>query len=326
MAIVVKPKYVQGTGLTWHDDGTYGVEELWTVTGLPPAASGTEIGNQVKAIEAATAASEDLYPQLHQDTELLQATARLLSDDHAEVTLSWGINDTPVLDGAWVCESSSDSVRESKGLDVNNDPITIEYVNATMLARPAPQAALTKAEFFAIWGNKKRFQRGITVPSFYNRPHIQARRQVSKYKAERMSVHPNRWPAKYVDYVNYEIPKQHSGDGTVLVPAGVFRCASMRVYTRNRGESLFIDAEFVLDKLGHEHLAVFADTDGLIPGDVDISANMKKPWPPEAADRYSTAGAAGDPTGGAARPQTLKGRATFHNPPFNLNLEPFYAA
>lgn len=321
MPATAKPVYAGVAGLTWHDDGSYSIEELWSVKGCVAV---TETGIHKEAINAAIAATPAPPSSLGGiDLCLTQATAKTTTDHHVTVTLSWGINDTPVLNGPWLYESSSDSVREVRGLDVNNTPIGIEYVNATMLKRPAPEASLTKTEFLAIAGNKRRFQRGLTVPGFVNRVHVLARRQVSDDAAVGMSVHPTRWPAKYVDYVNYEIPL--GGGGTVLVPEGVFRCSSVRVYSRNRGLSFLIDAEFILDKLGHEALVLFTDTDGLKPSDVTVSANMKLPWPPASADRYSTADADGDPPGGASRPQMLKGRATFINPPFSVNLEPFYA-
>ena len=324
MSAIAKPVYTGAAGLTWMDDDTYSVEELWSVTGCT---STKEISVEKEAIDAATTASILLdIPGswwTSQGIQLLRATAKLQTDDMVTVMLTWGTNDTPRLDGPWIVESTSNSSRESRGVDVNNDAITIEYVNETMLSQPAPAAALTKAEFLAVWGNKKRFQRGVTVPGFYNRVHVQARRQISKEKANGMSVHPNRWPAKYVDWVNNEIPR--GSGGTYLVPKGVFRCANIRVYTRNRGFSWLVDAEFILDKLGHEAMVLFTDSDGLIPGDVEIPENMKLPWPPTADDRYSAAGDAGDPPGGATRPQMLKGGATFSNPPFNLDLEPFYA-
>ena len=324
MSATAKPVYTGAAGLTWMDDGTYSADELWNVTGCVAT---KELDVEKEAIDAARSASNLLgLPGswwYEQDIRLLRATAKLQTDHMVTVTLTWGTNDTPVLDGAWIVESTSNSSREARGVDGHNAAVTIEYVNATMLAQPAPAAPLSKDEFLAVWGNKKRFQRGVTVPGFYNRVHIQARRQISKSKAESMSVHPQRWPAKYVDWVNNAIPK--GTGGTYLVPKGVFRCADIRVYTRNRGSSWLVDAEFILDKLGHEALVLFTDSDGLKPGDVKIPDNMKLPWPPDAADRYSTAGDDGDPPGGAARPQMLKGGATFSNPPFSLNLEPFYA-
>jgi len=322
MSAVAKPVYVGAAGLTERDDGTYAIEELWSVTGCT---AGTEIGIHKEAIDAARAASPPVPSMLMGlGIRLTQATARTATDHHVIVTLSWGVNDSPVLDDPWLYESSSDSVREVRGLDVNNDPIAIEYVNPLMLKK-AEGGSMTKSEFLGIAGNMRRFQRGVTVPGFYNRVHVQCRRQISEGAAGGMSVHPTRWPAKYVDYVNYEIPK--GGGGTVLVPAGVFRCASIRVYSRNRGVSFFVDAEFILDRLGHESIVLFTDTDGLVPSGLtdSISANMKKPWPPSAGDRYATADSDGAPPGGACRPQMLKGRATFSNPPFSCNLEPFYA-
>ena len=316
MSATVKRTYPGGVGLTWHDDDTAEVDEFFTVTNIPAQTS--ESGLLLAAIDAVDQAYP-AAPALDPNLRCTLKTAQPLSDSQATVRRHWAINDSPLLDGPWICEVASDSVREMRGVDYAYAPLTIEYVNHAMLLKP-DTGELTKTQFLSVWGNMRRFKRGFTLPGFYNRPRVSARRQISANKADGMSVHPRKWAAKYVDYANTEIPVYYTGG--ITVPAGVFRCASIRVYSRNRGASWFVDAEFILDKQGHEGMELFVDSDGLVPADIEPPAEMILPWP---TTRTQAAGTEGNPVGGCARPQMLRGIRSFADRPLAINLEPFYA-
>ena len=295
----------EGSTLELMDDGTYGLLEHYAVAGLSES---TEVAAKLAAFSAC--ASLPVYSNTKTvgalTLRLVRAGVMILSKSAARVTLQWGINDSPQVDGDWIVETYSEMVREPMGVDVNGDAITVKYQPATM----------SDGDFASDW-NQRRYDRGITVPGFHNRVHIIGRRQISATAAASMPYHPTRWAAAYVGRVNYEIIA--GGSGQTTVPEGVMLCSSMRAYTRSRGLTYFVEAEFVQDARGHDPFAVFVDSDGTIPGDITIPDGMKLAWPTERGSGMSK-------PYGATRPTMVRGRATFANPPVSLNLALYYAS
>ena len=174
---------------------------------------------------------------------------------------------------------------------------------------------MDNAEWNNDW-NQRRYNRGITVPGFTNRPHVIGRRQISFLAASNMIPHPLSWPSYYVDYVNDAVTAGHDANRLPAILKGVFRCSAIRVYTRNQNVSYIVEAEFVRDPLGHDPMALFVDSQtGLVPADVVVDAGMKTAWP--------TVRATAATPYGAARPQMVRGSRNFNDERLRIDLRPF---
>lgn len=318
----------EGGQLQYLTDGTFRLSEPYSVTGLAGATEDAQLVEALTAVTTQIAGTTALLSYTRSITyggrtikiRPLTASAKLLMTGKAAVTVEWGQDDSPVLDGPWIVETYSDSVREMRGLDVNGSQITVRYVPETMMSGGSPTA-----DWSSDW-NQRRYNRGISVPGFVNRPHIIARRQISAYAAADMNPHPYSWPSYYVDYVNDTITSPSNLYQYPSVAKGVFRCSSVRVYTRSKarlteslanteGGSFFVEAEFIRDPLGHDPIALFYDTfTGSVPTDIDLDG-MTSAWPTYRASQTAPYG--------ASRPQMVKGATNFKLNPFNLDLRPF---
>jgi len=298
-----KSIFPPSSSLTWRDDDSHDVTELIRVKGIT---GDTEVARKMKAL---TLTGRDTKQAIYgdatlakQDLRILSQDVTLLADDQAIVAIRWGINDSPVLDDVWLFETYGEQLRVTTGIDALKNPIKNKYVNAAL------RGTLSEAAFLAIQGNKRVYDRGATVNRFKNIVHVLGRRQISKEKAALMHPHPLTWPAKYANAVS-------KPTGTAL--EGQWMCKGVRVYSRNRGWSLFVEAEFCWNEDGWEEFLFFVDQLGLIPGDIVIPAGMKIPWP-LAADRVCTTAPYG-----VARPQTLKDPLDFGAYPFMVDLKDF---
>ena len=299
-----KSLFPDGASLQWNDDGSYFLIEVRYVDEIYGV---TENAARLDALaKAGVSSTETVVVSPTVTLRIMSASVKLLADDKAAVSIQWGIGDSPILDGGWIAETYSETIRDVRGVDVNQVALKIKY----------HPPGMTDAAFAADY-NARRLNRGTTASGYHNRGHVIARRQISatQIAATMGGVHPLTWPMKYVHRVNYAIGQSSPYPA---VPEGVFICSSIRVYTRNRGLSYFVEAEFVSDENGFDPIIIFTHPDGLIPGDITIPVGMQKAWP-EPAEREITT-----KPYGASRPQMVKGRATFANPPFNLNLAQFY--
>jgi len=301
-----KSIFPEGSSLALFDDGTYGVVEVIYVDGMTAA---TELGQKEEAIAATGYTLASLLDVDDILLSVLRMDVKLLAKARAAVTVTWGVNDTPQFDGAWLTETYSSTIREPRGIDVNQDQIKVQY----------QPSSYSDAQWDEDW-NQRRYNRGVTVPGFVNRPHIIGRRQVSAEEANKMSVHPQLWPATYVNHVN--AADTDTSGGFPAIPAGPFLCSSMRVYSRNRENSYIIEAEWILDPLGHDPIILFMDpTLGVVPGDITIPAGMKLAWPTK---RTMTVNPTDQPYG-ASRPQVVKDPVNFRAAPLSFDLRLYYA-
>ena len=300
----------------WRDDDTFEDEEHIYVSDLKA------VGEIARKQEAIVAAGVD-FTKVHPDANMAEAGLRVLSigvallaDDKALVIVRWGVNDSPILDGDWLFETFSEQIRETRGYAINDDgsvgaPIKIKYVSTALLGGES------EATFFGVYGNAKRFNPSMTVLGYKNIVHIVGRRQISFDEAAKMHPNPWTWSGYYVNHVNTAVAATSGGAaGAGNVIQGEFVCKSVRVYSRNRNRSLFVEAEFLHRIEGFEEFGFFIDSfDGTRPGDIVIPANMKLPWPTlreVAALPY-----------GVIRPQTLLAPINFGASPFMFNLGGF---
>ena len=329
----IKSVFPNRPQFTAHSDGTRSQEERVYVQGIT---GDSEAARCQSAIEKA---GKGKPPDMHPDLELavkgvrmLQADVQLLQDEKALVIFQWGVPTEPSLDGDWVYESGSESVREVVGLDVKGNPITLEYVP------PFIDDSQKYVEFFGITGNEVEFRRGLTVGGLHSLVNVTARRQVSFEIASNFAIPIGKWPLRYTNYVNEALA---AGQGTSSLPgggggglagddegmtAGTWLCKSVRFYTRNNGQSYFVEAAFAFNSRGWEEFAFFTNRRGLKPGNIVIPDAMKAPWPADAAARKCSADGTWDaahPRKGVIRPQTIKGLRNFGEMPFNLNLVGF---
>ena len=80
---------------------------------------------------------------LNASVKLLSGTKGTGTPGKAAVTITWGNNDTPLLDGAgderWIAETYSESVREPRGYDKDYaDDIVSPYIRAEQGAVKVP--------------------------------------------------------------------------------------------------------------------------------------------------------------------------------------------
>jgi len=303
-----KSVFPDGESLRWFDDGSYSLNELRYVSGLSGT---TELAQRISALELAevTPGASVLVSSATAGTarlKIITAAVKLMAKGQAVVNLQWGINDSPILDdSSWMVESYSETVRDYVGVDYQNTAIKLAY-------RPG---WMSDAQW-ALSETARQYDRGLTVPGFHNRTHYIARKQISATAANLMTVHPQEWPSKYVHWVNAVA----GGSGALpTVDAGIYLCAGIRTYSRNRELSFFVEAEFVSDVLGHEPIAVF-QLNGLIPGDITVPAGMKYAWPTTRTMTPSLT-----ETAGAARPQLLKGTRDFSADPLGFDVRLYYA-
>ena len=315
-----KPVFPAGPTLVWRDDNTFEDTEQILVTGL--VADG-EAARKHEAILKANRTPGTLHPVATLAAALVRVrmvTVQLLSDDRALVTVSWGISDTPILDGAWVYECFSEQIRESRGYDCKDDgsvnnAIRIQYANETILA------GVADLDFFLGPGGRY-YRRGATVSGYNNIVHVVGRRHISREGVAGgagmvpMEPHPTIWPAKYVNHVNKAKVVFGDPDGPGSLIEGEWLCRSVRISTRNQYKSFLIEAEFVWRVDGWEEFLWFHDKQGLIPSDIVIPAGMKLPWPTERLHNDIP----DDRPYGVIRPQTLKGPLNFNAAPFSFQL------
>jgi len=296
----------EGSSLQYYDDGSFSLIEVYHVSGLTSTDEDLARPEAMTAVGVTLASTKAVtFAGVRTELRMMTTTVKLLSKTQAAVTIQWGINDSPILDGTvnggWVFETYSDSSREPRGLDAGNVPITVKYQPADM----------GDTQWGEDW-NQRRYNRGMTVPGFTNRPRIIGRRQISYVEAGKMTPHPLSWPTAYVDYVNDVVD---AGKATEILK-GVFRCSSIRVYTRNRALSYFVEAEFIRDPLGHDPMILFMDSQtGLVPADVSIDEGMKAP--------FATVRSSSTKPYGASRPIMVKGAGDFGAWPLNIDLRPF---
>lgn len=311
-----KPLFIPGRSLVEHEDATFSEITRQKVDLTYTGADETAAKLNALLIVGVTAGET---AHVHADLKAagviaLSVEVELLTDFRAEVIIHWGVPVDPILDkpplaGGWVVETSSESVREMRALDVNLNQITQKYLPP---GQPDPG-------FYGEDDAELRFKPGTPVGAFDTIVHLYARRHISHTAAANFpqwappyGAPLQSWPVAYTNWANKQIVRK----GIANVPAGVWLCRGVRLTTRNNGWSWLVGAEFIYREWGWEDYSFFTYTGtGLnqIPSNLDIPAGMKTPWP---TVRASTGGVFG-----AIRPQMLKGLKNFALPPFELMLD-----
>lgn len=299
----VKRYFPGGSTVAMSADGSVQNVERYLVTDLDAGTS--ELERKLAAI-AATGKGIGDEPDGVPVTPvyfvyLQRAEAELLSDSSAVVTLVYGPNVDPPIDGGWIAEASGAALIELRGVDAVGTITTVKYL---------PDG---KAEpgFWNDVAASWKFNRSVPVPSFVTIVNLALRRHVSYSKMVEFGATNfplRKWPTLLQNYANAEI-----ASGGKTVPAGVWRCAGVDIATRNGGQSYLVTAGFAYRSDGWEQYLLFTHPDtGAAPADIDIPAGMKSPWP--------TVRASSSAPYGASRPQTLRGTMSFLQSPLDIDL------